>query len=1368
MYPTNHYMEPYSSYYRHHAPYPCYPPPGWEAGHQQMPELDSSCRPPYGPWPYSGSMNHSGHPESHSHSCCSHTYPPGYYSFRPPFPQELPPPPLYYHGPFPPHHPNPYSPSYFGPLPPYPVDQTPYNGYYEKFKSHCCGCPNHVCHGDGGQKSNVKIEEHMPEVKDDSKQKVGDNTSSIIRNPNYQYPVTWLPSGDMKDIKGGGRSFEFPPHLFSKWFPQSGERAEVVKPADDNQKTKQLQWPMVWMPPGYGVETKPEAKKEPKEIEQSPESTQEDPPSPKIKIIPLSWFGNDSHDQKPAARDGSGEQNGRSSAANQAAGTERRHDTTADGNCKTIPVVPEKPSSGNKPAISVVPEKPNSGNEPATISVVPEKHDVEKKVHTCRTIPVMPQKESDEKKSYMAGNKEEKKAIMVQKEGGNKKSNNVESSKAKPSKLPPVCLRVDPLPKKKSGNTSSRSSNQATQKVCEKVKDVKEAQAKNQEPKISDHKKEGNVPVKEKSSDEIAKSTGPRNVTVLDASVKHAQEEQVSTSVTDQKVQPTVSAEAQENVSVKSLQEECDKNKKEDEMKVQGETSNLSREIKLSEPDAAVRIQSAYRGYHVRRWQPLEKLRKIKNVHMQMQDVEKQLQALEASSKEPTEKEHIAINETIMNLLLNLDTIQNLHPVVREARKSVARQLVCLQEKLDSLCKKLPAEPNHPKSEEASPTGVDGEQLAASVNSKEPMYDDVSSEVSMKFNEDGDSTEQKHQTEEPSTAKEEVQDEGKAAAAGECQGVPPTDVMHDAALSGLVTEKQYEMEEPGVLREECTEEEKAAEKGAEKGEESSTHHVEPLHCTPDEQNCHTEESDQGVSPTTADDGTTAMTAACTDSEVAVEKESLVEGGGQVQESASVGSSCLKYDDAPAEDRCKEASAPFLHLEDSSVSSEVADPHGNDAPLAADSVITNPGDRQEESFDADMQKEVADTMVDSDKEPNGTPTPPVGDTGNVDYVAGANAESTEQEKIGLVGPEATRQCEVSHMDDAALVEQQHEGGSAVENTLNDAIGEEPEAAPLERSVDAIVEETEAAPLEIDGKKTENTLDGATGEEPDAAPLEKRDETMENTLNVAIREEPEAVPLENRDKPMENSLKDAPGEVPEAVPVESEGKTMENTLNDAIGEEPEAVPPETMEITLKDAGSLPSSGSSEPEPEPEPALPESTTDGPPPCEHNGGALYGGSADSEVSSGSQGDLQKEQDDDGASETTEGNAIATKPAETAACATGVNSAVPVTEPEAEMPEEGAEGASPEEEEAATHDNGPKGGDDAKNKGLDDENEKLKEMLQKLVASGNDQMGVIAELSDKVKSLERKLAAHKRRRPKVRVQVQHRPARDATANTVH
>jgi hypothetical protein len=67
-----------------------------------------------------------------------------------------------------------------------------------------------------------------------------------------------------------------------------------------------------------------------------------------------------------------------------------------------------------------------------------------------------------------------------------------------------------------------------------------------------------------------------------------------------------------------------------------------------------------------------------------------------------------------------------------------------------------------------------------------------------------------------------------------------------------------------------------------------------------------------------------------------------------------------------------------------------------------------------------------------------------------------------------------------------------------------------------------------------------------------------------------------------------------------------------------------------------------------------------------------------------------------------------------------------------------------------------PKVSDEKK---LAEENQKLKELLKKFLASGNDQMGVITDLSEKVEALERKLA--RKKRPKVRV---HRPSRHSTA----
>lgn len=49
---------------------------------------------------------------------------------------------------------------------------------------------------------------------------------------------------------------------------------------------------------------------------------------------------------------------------------------------------------------------------------------------------------------------------------------------------------------------------------------------------------------------------------------------------------------------------------------------------------------------------------------------------------------------------------QGLHPSVREARKSVARELICLQEKLDTLCKAASGDMNHTDSNDDESEGT--------------------------------------------------------------------------------------------------------------------------------------------------------------------------------------------------------------------------------------------------------------------------------------------------------------------------------------------------------------------------------------------------------------------------------------------------------------------------------------------------------------------------------------------------------------------------------------------------------------------------------------------------------------------------------------
>lgn len=90
---------------------------------------------------------------------------------------------------------------------------------------------------------------------------------------------------------------------------------------------------------------------------------------------------------------------------------------------------------------------------------------------------------------------------------------------------------------------------------------------------------------------------------------------------------------------------------------IESEEDKGGRRGELSDDDAARLIQSVYRGFQVRRWEPLKKLKHIGRIRDQMSTVRSQIRSLEESS-DLDEKQKLLIGETIMNLLLQLDTIQ--------------------------------------------------------------------------------------------------------------------------------------------------------------------------------------------------------------------------------------------------------------------------------------------------------------------------------------------------------------------------------------------------------------------------------------------------------------------------------------------------------------------------------------------------------------------------------------------------------------------------------------------------------------------------------------------------------------------------------------
>ncbi|CAN6243817.1 unnamed protein product [Urochloa humidicola] len=1271
---------------------------------------------------------------------------------------------------------------------------------YDKLKNHCCGCPNHVCHEP--EKSKVKIEEEKPDVKLESDHKDADS-GSIIHYPNNQYPFIWIPPGNMEG-KENGKRYELSPQLWNGWAPMnkkmtgdvkkqeqdnqllngwaptsSKRTGDVTHQEQDNQEEKQFQWPIVWMPAGYD-EPKQKAK-EMKKMEEAPNNSEEAPRSPKIKIIPLSWFENGHHDQKPATRDGSGDHGDRSAVKSQPAVTDHRDGMTLEGSPKTTAAMPKTVNNERKPA----------RENYKTIPVVTENKTDDKKASTYRTIPVM--KESDEKKTGMSEKEEAKKTSNTDKVEQNGKTKHSESAAAKHSKLPPVCLRVDPFPRKKSGNGSSRSPSPPTRNDGDKAKkDVKEAQGQNLEPKQSDTRHITVSEVKEKLPNKMKKGMGSSNETVQAASVKHSQEEEVPTSKEVQKVQAgSTTTGTQENGGAKSLQggavqenavEErlngCDKSKNEDETLIESEAAKgdaRTCRANLSETDAAVLIQSAYRGYDVRRWQPLDKLRKIWNVHEQMQGVKKQLQCLENSCKKPTEKEQVAISETIMNLLLKLDTVQGLHPSVRETRKSVARELVCLQEKLDTLCKQPSEEFDHTNSDEekleraensiqtVAPTitteasykeerAVElGEvEEPSSVYSMEPC-DVVPSGTPMEVEQDEDASEQKVKKEEPcSTTKEEANEddqdhkvdesdavsveqvtEEKSAIESEGKEVPIVDSMeplHDAASAGDSSGLKQCM----ALTEQSVH--------VESNTELSSASTEEINGSAELSSASTEEINGSAVVASVESGVTT------------EEDGPVDN--QLHESAPVESLKLKYAVSPAEDdQQTELSSLAVDLEDSLTSLQDEEQH--DPIPADDSVMSYTEDQSEAARDINMQEQAVDTMQDSMKKPDGTPEVSMN---NIERSASTVAENPDQpsllgqilnsdsalEQIVMDKSDEAVQCGVSGKDEPPHEDQKTEatfdklsGGSA--NNGDSLSGTSRKEPGIEESHPNLAEEAGGARDEIVFPELDcfelscAREGGITGHERSEMEVlsERQTDAQQEHADVVVSETDECTQM----------LKEAP--VGGASSAEDVGVLVSVTekCTDSLKEAP---------VDASTANSAEDVGVQVSVTEKCTEMPENV------AEDIGGQVSVAEKCTEIP-----------------EDTQVGALGVSPAE------DVGVQVWVTEKCTEDAPVCTVGANPAEEEAdnlkeeiamqvenkaseealsaaATCNDGVKGTEE---KNLAEENQQLKELLQKLLASGNDQMGVITDLTEKVKALERKLA--RKKRPKVRV---HRPSNHVLA----
>ncbi|CAN8294085.1 unnamed protein product [Cochlearia groenlandica] len=96
---------------------------------------------------------------------------------------------------------------------------------------------------------------------------------------------------------------------------------------------------------------------------------------------------------------------------------------------------------------------------------------------------------------------------------------------------------------------------------------------------------------------------------------------------------------------------------------------------------ASARIQSGYRSYKIRGL-----YKRILSVNREANHAQSLIQRQETvDAIRSDEKERLRINETLMSLLLKLDSVPGLDPTIREARRKVSRRIVGMQEILDSI-----------------------------------------------------------------------------------------------------------------------------------------------------------------------------------------------------------------------------------------------------------------------------------------------------------------------------------------------------------------------------------------------------------------------------------------------------------------------------------------------------------------------------------------------------------------------------------------------------------------------------------------------------------------------------------------------------------
>ncbi|KAJ4824458.1 hypothetical protein Tsubulata_026815 [Turnera subulata] len=647
--------------------------------------------PGLGPWPYSSGFGYM----SPCNTCGGYAGVPGYYGFRPAFGSISSP---FYQccG----HHP-PYNGEYFPaqhvPPPHYSMDKPRYE--YDKGASgesnrHCCGCPNHM--QDQRKDGRVKVEELEPEAQ----RKGGESLIPFQLKNNYPYPVVWIPPEHVKNKEQKENAAQKPAKEEEKnaqemknhpypivWIPpenvKSKEHREPVvrEPVQEEKKTldrKNYTYPIVWLPPEF-MKDKEQRDSVAREPSREEKNSQYMTPCGSSDRGPKTWkdfFAGDMKDM------GSLLQQGKDGKKSQEEGKPDNmwqfpfpiiwmpsHDKQKEGQKEDHQetIFSSESTEHSRSPVKSSPKLLNNENSVAQ----PQGGHANSAAGEGKPVKSIPVKEFEEPR------KEEKNPEAVGRSGkdsltkdsthilgGEATRTDVKRKSLSPSrrsKLPPVCLRVDPLPNKKNGKGSSRSPSPPGAKGHSHDSSNRTTKASSLcESPASSHQDSQAV-----SGDSIIKNEEKR---------KGGEVTQIMEKYGDERLRN----------GGDSLAEESKRTEERLEMGgvVNGKPQTPRRT--MSHEEAARLIQSAFRGFEVRKWESLQKLKQLAKVREQITEVRSRIHSLSCSNLKD-DKQKLVISEIIMSLLLKLDAIQGLHPDLRDVRKSIAKELVSLQEELDAI-----------------------------------------------------------------------------------------------------------------------------------------------------------------------------------------------------------------------------------------------------------------------------------------------------------------------------------------------------------------------------------------------------------------------------------------------------------------------------------------------------------------------------------------------------------------------------------------------------------------------------------------------------------------------------------------------------------